>query len=78
MTTFYQIYNETNPDDFHNLICEGFDKNIVIREAIEWKKDVAAANDVTEWELEGVLVEWDYDTDEKLSEKNIYKCGVLN
>ena len=20
MTTFYQIYNETNPDDFHNLI----------------------------------------------------------
>lgn len=78
MTTFYQIYDETNPDDFHNLICEGFDKNSVIREAIEWKKDIAHDEGYTEWELEGVLVEWDYDTDEKLSEKNIYKCGVLN
>lgn len=77
MTIHYQIY-ELTPSFGDGLICEGKDRDSVIRAAIEWTKDEAADNDVTEWELDAKIVEMDWDNDVILSEKNIYKCGVLN
>lgn len=78
MNIIYQIYDGTNPNNFDNLICEGSDRQAVISEAIEYKKDCAANNDVTEWELDAILVEYDLDCDAPLGEYTIYKCGVLN
>jgi len=77
MTIHYQIY-ELTPSFGDGLICERADRDSVIRAAVERCKDVPADTDVTEWELDAKLIEMDWDNDVILSEKNIYKCGVLN